>query len=121
MSNDVGSAAHSDDAERIVLGALMIQPQLVDEVSDIIASADFYRPTHASVYAAITANAALGEPTDPVAIAITLEKFGELARVGGAAYLHTLMASVPTSTDRPTPPSTQRSPRTRRWANPPTR
>jgi replicative DNA helicase len=88
--------AHSDDAERHVLGALMLQPRIVGEIANILTAADFYRPTHAAIYAAITSNAALGAPTDPVALARTLAKFGELNRLpGGAAYLHTLMDALP--------------------------
>lgn len=87
----------TEEAERVVLGALMIQPGLVDDVSAILTSGDFYKPAHGAIWAAITANAALGEPTEPLAIAVTITRFGEIGRIpGGAAYLHTCMESVPT-------------------------
>src|SRR5205814_9435861 len=38
-----------------------------------------------------------GEPADPVTVSDLLAKRGDLARVGGGTYLHTLMASVPTA------------------------
>ena len=96
MNPDDAGQAHDDQAERIVLGAMMLQPDCVDDITAILTSVDFYRPTHGAIYAAITANAALGEPTDPVAIAITLTKVDELAKLGGAGYLHTCVQAVPT-------------------------
>jgi replicative DNA helicase len=88
-------SAHSDEAERIVLGSLMLQPGTADDVTAIIRASDFYRPAHSAIFAAITANVGLGEPADPAAIAVTLDRFGELQRVGGADYLHTCVAAVP--------------------------
>lgn len=96
MTANAVEAAHSDEAERIVLGALMLQPAVIDNVQEILTCGDFYRPQHSAIYAAITANAGVGEPVDPVAIAITMDRFGELGRIGGAGYLHTLVESVPT-------------------------
>jgi replicative DNA helicase len=87
--------------ERVVLGALMTQPEMVDEVVTILTTSDFYKPVHGAIYAAITANAALGEPTDPMAVAVTLSQYGELGAVGGAAYLHTCMSSVPVASQAP--------------------
>src|SRR5690606_28370739 len=49
------------------------------------------------VYEAILDLFGRGEPADPVTVAAELTKRGELARVGGAPYLHTLVASVPTA------------------------
>lgn len=91
-----GQPVHFDDAERIVLGALMVQPDLVEEVAKVVTPGDFYRPHHTAIFSAITANAALGEPVDPVGVALTLARNGDLKRLnGGANYLHTCMRSVP--------------------------
>lgn len=91
MSDD-----HIEEAERIILGALMGHPDLIEEVIPLLTSADFQRLEHGAVYAAITANAGLGEPTTPLAIAMTLDKFGELDRLpSGSAYLDLCTAAVP--------------------------
>ena len=58
---------------------------------------DFYRPAHELVYDAILDLYGRGEPADAVTVAAELTKRGELGRVGGAAYLHTLVQSVPTA------------------------
>ena len=57
--------------------------------------ADFYRPAHETIYDAIVDLYGRGEPVDPVTVAAELQRRGELARIGGAPYLHTLSASVP--------------------------
>ncbi len=84
-----------EEIERIVLGSLMLHPNAVDEVIPILQTTDFHKPAHGAIYAAVTANAALNEPTDPMAIAVVLDKIGDLGRVGGGPYLHTLVAAVP--------------------------
>lgn len=86
------------NAEQAVLGAMMLSGSAAEMVIETgIRSSDFYRPAHATIYAAITVALATGEPTDMVAIAHALASTGELTRVGGAPYLHTLIASVPTA------------------------
>ncbi len=85
----------ADQIERVVLGALMVSPGAASDVLPILQPSDFYKVAHSVIYSAIAANAAISEPTDPLAIAITLDKIGDLARVGGVPYLHTCQASVP--------------------------
>jgi replicative DNA helicase len=66
-------------------------------VMEVIRPADHYRPAHQLVHEAILELYGRGEPADPVTVSDLLAKRGELARVGGAPYLHTLLASVPTA------------------------
>lgn len=84
-------------AEQAVLGAMMLSHQTIDPVCEIVTSADFYRPGHATLFAAITAAYAMDEPTDIVALGTQLLGRGELARIGGPGYLHDLIATVPTA------------------------
>jgi replicative DNA helicase len=56
-----------------------------------------YRPAHETIYEAILDLYGRGEPADPVTVAAELQKRGDLGRVGGAPYLHTLVSSVPTA------------------------
>ncbi|MFJ5675019.1 AAA family ATPase [Streptomyces sp. NPDC093097] len=77
-------------ATESVLGGCMGKPRLLPEVRTIITGADFYRPAHEFVWNAINALYDRGEPTDPIALAMELEKRGDLKRVGGATYLHHL-------------------------------
>ena len=82
-------------AEQCVLGAMMLSKDAIADVVESLRGVDFYRPVHESVFDAIIDLYGRGEPADAVTVAAELQKRGELVRVGGAPYLHTLVASVP--------------------------
>jgi len=85
------------EAERSVLGGMMISKDAIADVIEQIRGTDFYRPAHETIYDAIIDLYGRGEPADAITVADELTKRGELARIGGAPYLHTLIASVPTA------------------------
>jgi len=85
------------DAERAVLGSVLISPAALDVVVDTLSVAEFWRPAHQVIYATVLALYGCGEPVDPVTVAARLDADGELRRVGGAPYLHTLTRDVPTA------------------------
>ena len=84
-------------AEQCVLGGMLISKDAIADVVEILRSTDFYRPPHVVVFDAILDLYGRGEPADAVTVAAALADSGDLARIGGAAYLHTLMAAVPTA------------------------
>lgn len=85
------------DAEQSVLGGMLLSKDAIADVVEIIKGHDFYRPAHETVYTAILDLYAKGEPADPITVAAELVKRGEITKVGGAPYLHTLVQSVPTA------------------------
>lgn len=85
------------DAERSVLGGMLLSKDAVADVVEVLHPGDFYRPAHEVVYDTIIELYGKGEPADPVTVAAELSKRGELSRVGGAPYLHTLVSGVPTA------------------------
>jgi replicative DNA helicase len=85
------------DAERVVLGAMLLDRTAVEDLAEILTAADFYRPIHGTIYTAILNRYGAGEPTDPVAVAAHLLATGDLQRIGGAPYLQELLAVVPTA------------------------
>ena len=87
------------DAEQSVLGAMMLSKDAIADVNERIKGGDFYRPAHETIYDAIVELYAKGEPADPVTVVAELNRRGELPRVGGAPYLHTLTANVPIATN----------------------
>jgi replicative DNA helicase len=87
---------HDLAAEQGALGSMLLSPAAVAEVTEIIRPADNYRPAHQIIHEAILALVAEGEPVDAITVGNLLIKRGDLGRVGGGAYLHTLIASVPT-------------------------
>ncbi len=82
-------------AEQSVLGAMMISKDAIADVAEVVRGADFYRPSHETIHNAIIDLYGRGEPADMVTVANELQRQGELQRVGGAPYLHTITASVP--------------------------
>ena len=82
-------------AEQSVLGAMMISKEAIADVAEVVRGADFYRPSHETIHDAIIDLYGRGEPADMVTVANELQRRGELQRVGGAPYLHTITASVP--------------------------
>src|SRR5690606_13799988 len=85
------------EAEQSVLGGMMISKDAIADVVEQLRGTDFYRPAHEIVYDAILDLYGRGEPADAVTVADELTKRGELGRIGGPTYLHTLIASVPTA------------------------
>ncbi|MGZ8177824.1 replicative DNA helicase [Williamsia sp. SKLECPSW1] len=84
-------------AEQSVLGGMMLSKDAIADVLEVLRPGDFYRPAHQAVYDAILELYGKGEPADAVTVSAELERAGELRRVGGAPYLHTLISTVPTA------------------------
>jgi replicative DNA helicase len=84
-------------AEQCALGGMLLSKDAIADVVEVVRPADFYRPAHQVVYDAIIELYGKGEPADPVTVAAELTRNGSLERIGGAPYLHTLIASVPTA------------------------
>ncbi|MFE4177528.1 DnaB-like helicase N-terminal domain-containing protein [Streptomyces sp. NPDC056909] len=88
------------EAERAVLGALMLPGDASDAafmgVVEVLEPQDFYAPRHGLVYGLVCSLRVANDPCDPITVAAELNRRGDLTRVGGAAYLHELVQSVPT-------------------------
>jgi replicative DNA helicase len=87
---------HNLEAEEAVLGAILTAGRLLAEVAVLLEEADFYRPAHRAIWRALLRLADRDQPTDPVTVLGELDDSGELADVGGAPFLHTLVQAVPT-------------------------
>ncbi|MFI6158185.1 replicative DNA helicase [Kitasatospora sp. NPDC051170] len=84
-------------AEQSVLGGMLLAASAIIDVSNVLSPDDYYRPAHQTIHRAILDLHKRKEPADPITVARELGKLGELERVGGASYLHTLVNSVPTA------------------------
>ena len=82
-------------AEQSVLGSMLLSKDAIADVVDVIKGVDYYRPAHEIIHDSIIDLYGRGEPADPITVAAELVKRGELQRIGGAPYLHTLSANVP--------------------------
>jgi replicative DNA helicase len=92
---DPRTPPHDLEAEQSVLGAMMLSKDAIAEVIETLTGPDFYRPHHEAIFDAILELYGQGEPVDVVTVGAELEKRGDLTKVGGSPYLHTLVATVP--------------------------
>jgi replicative DNA helicase len=88
---------HDVAAEQCVLGGMLLSKDAISDVIEVLRPTDHYRPAHQLVHEAILDLYGRGEPADAITVANELTRRGEIARVGGGPYLHTLIASVPTA------------------------
>jgi replicative DNA helicase len=88
---------HDVAAEQCVLGGMLLSKDAISDVIEVIRPADHYRPAHQLIHEAILDLYSRGEPADAITVANELTRRSEIARVGGAPYLHTLISSVPTA------------------------
>ncbi len=88
---------HDVAAEQCVLGGMLLSKDAISDVIEVIRPTDHYRPAHQLIHEAILDLYGRGEPADAITVANELTRRSEIARVGGAPYLHTLISSVPTA------------------------
>ncbi len=82
------------EAEQSVLGAILLRPQVLDQISDILEPEDFYREAHARIYQAMMDLYKRGEPVDLVSVNALLKERGQLEEVGGPVFLVSLSEQV---------------------------
>jgi hypothetical protein len=100
---------HDIGAEQAVLGSMLLSAAAAESCLQALSAEDFYRPAHQVIFEAIAAiirggDRASGKDAlraDLLTLKDSLESSGELPRVGGAPYLHTLLAQVPTPGNAP--------------------
>ena len=88
---------HSLDAERAVLGALLIDPRAIDDVAEAVQPAHFYKPAHGAIYQVVLDLWKADQPIDVVLVNEELSRRGELEQIGGTAALVELTETVPTA------------------------
>ena len=89
---------HNLEAERSVLGGVLIKPSSFDEVATALQLDDFFLPAHREIFDAMLALDKRQHPLDVIAVADELRTRGMIARLdGGESYLLTLSNSVPTA------------------------
>lgn len=96
-SGEFRQPPHDNEAEQGVLGAMLLSPDVVTEVIEVLSVEDFYRPAHQLIFEAIIDLFSENKEIDPVLVSARLDRAHNLERVGGAPYLHTLISSVPTA------------------------
>lgn len=85
------------DAERAVLGAVLLENDAINIAVELLTAEDFYRPGHRVVFAAMLELSQKGEPVDAITISSRLKEKGELDQAGGVPAIVGLAEAVPTA------------------------
>ncbi len=88
---------HSIEAEKTVLGGVLVNNKNLNVVLSIISLEDFYKEANRKILEKITLLVDKGVPVDLLSLSEELQKAGYLEEVGGASYLSSLMDGVPKS------------------------
>jgi len=82
------------ETEQSVLGAILVWPEVLDRIADLIAPEDFYREAHGRIYQVMLDLYGRSEPVDLVTVNALLKERGQLEGVGGPVFLAGLSEQV---------------------------
>lgn len=85
------------DAEKSVLGALMLDKDAIINVANLIRQGDFYKDDHNLIFEAMIELYEKNEPIDVLSLSNRLEEKGQIEKIGGSSYLTNLVNAVPSS------------------------
>src|SRR5262245_3013653 len=85
------------DAERSVLGAIILENEAIYQILDVLKSEDFYAENHRVLYERLTEMISNSRAVDLVTLREELARTGELDQIGGIAYIASLIDTLPTS------------------------
>jgi len=83
------------DAEKALLGAIILKPDVMHDISVTVYPESFYADKHSNIYRAISSIFSGGDPIDTVSVVTKLKDMNQLERVGGASYVTELIETVP--------------------------
>lgn len=87
------------ESEQAVLGSAMLSADALATLAETLSAGDLFTQRHQAIYRACLDLFTEGAPVDPITVSAELARRGELDRVGGGPYLHTLTSVVPTATN----------------------
>jgi replicative DNA helicase len=88
---------HDLEAEKAVIGAMLVSEMAVAAVAERLTPEDFYSEVHRIIYGALTHLYSRGDPIDQLTLTNELRTVGEFEKVGGRAYVFQIVESVPTA------------------------
>ncbi len=93
------SLPHNLDAERAVLGAVLLHGETIHEALEVIDAADFFRDAHRRIFDKMVRLLERGQAIDFITLKDELGRSGELDTVGGPAYVASLVDGLPHGTN----------------------
>ena len=89
------SLPSSVDAERSVLGSVLLDNRLCNQAMEVLRPDDFYLDSHRKIYEKMIALSEQGRPIDPITLGEELRRVGEFEQVGGGSYVAGLIDTIP--------------------------
>ncbi|MDF3001259.1 MAG: dnaB [Bacillota bacterium] len=90
---------HNDDAEKSVLGSILLDKEALFEVLEILRPEDFYSEMHKEIYSGVIELYRKNQPVDILTVSEELKKRKSLEMVGGRAYIALLSTLVPSTSN----------------------
>ncbi|HEX2698053.1 MAG TPA: DnaB-like helicase N-terminal domain-containing protein, partial [Anaerolineales bacterium] len=97
VASTPSAVPHSREAEEAVVGAVLINPEVYYDVAQFLQADDFYIHRHKWIWEAFTSLHEQRIPIDSLTLTEELDRKGQLAEIGGPAYLTSLVNQTPTS------------------------
>ncbi|MDD3662191.1 MAG: replicative DNA helicase, partial [Candidatus Dojkabacteria bacterium] len=88
---------HNIDAEKSILGAILLDKEAMIKVAEFLSAEHFYDPRHGEIYSAVIELFDQGVPVDLITLSDKLKAKRKLSKVGGRSYLTELVEGVPTA------------------------
>jgi len=85
------------EAEESILGGLLVDPESINKIVDLINAEDFYKDAHGKIYNAMIGLYEKNEPIDIVTVSSSARDKGILDKIGGVTYLNTLVDLMPSA------------------------
>jgi replicative DNA helicase len=82
------------DAEQSVLGAILLDNEVINQIVDIISNEDFYKEAHRNIFTAMLELYNKNEPNDLITLTEILKSKNQLEKANGAAYLASLVDNI---------------------------
>lgn len=99
MKGKAAPELFSLDAETAVIGGLLLNNSVFDEISTLVQSKDFYLVHHSIIFNAIETLILAGKPVDILILEQYLKEQGKLAELGGIAYLAEMVKNTPSASN----------------------
>lgn len=99
LNRSLRTPPHNIDAEKALLGAVILKPDTLHDVSVTVFPESFHADQHRLIFEAISALFSRGNPIDLVSVVSKLKDTGNLERAGGAAYVTELIETVPAASN----------------------
>lgn len=90
---------HNLEAERALIGSIMLRPEIIYEVTDLVYPSSFYSEKHRLIFETIMDLFGKRNPTDLLTVSARLKEKNVLDEIGGSTYLGEMINSVPSASN----------------------